>query len=92
MGDLMPKYYFTCKDCSSEFSSSMSIAEYINSEKKCINCNSSSVLVMLKSSVANFVKRTKVEIVQNAKEEAKVVVEKIKNGDLNTIRDIYGEE
>jgi DNA replicative helicase MCM subunit Mcm2 (Cdc46/Mcm family) len=88
----MPKYYFTCKDCSTEFSSSMSVGEYINSEKKCINCNSSSVLVLLKSSVANFVKRTKVEIIQEAKEEAKVVVDKIKNGDLNTIRDIYGEE
>ena len=88
----MPKYNFICNDCNKVCSKNMSVHSFMNEEKECSYCKGKNTSLILKSSISNFVKKTKFEIVQEAKDEAKSISKKIKEGDAGLIRDIYGEE
>ena len=56
----MPKYNFICNDCDKVFSKNMSVHSFMNEEKECSYCKSINTSLILKSSISNFVKKTKV--------------------------------
>tara|TARA_Y100000034_G_scaffold115897_1_gene153588 strand:- start:91 stop:363 length:273 start_codon:yes stop_codon:yes gene_type:complete len=89
----MPKYNFKCKECNNYFIIEKSVKEYISTKAsiRCKECSSEKI-----HSVINFftssISKTRNEIESSARDDARKISEKIKNGDLNAIREIYGEE
>jgi len=92
----MPTYNIKCIDCKNEQTLSCTIIDFqsINKNKfkniickKCGNSNFNRIY----NTISSKVSKSSQEIVEKAREEARNIVEKIKNGDQHTIRDIYGE-
>lgn len=90
----MPIYNFECQDCRElntfRFAS---VSGYVESQAalKCTKCESTNITRTF-SALASNIKRDKETILQQAMEDKNRIVEKIKNGDAKTIRNIYGEE
>ena len=88
----MPRYTFKCDSCKESFTTFMTIELYRNGEPNgCALCSSKKIkrLFMPPSSKIN---RSKQEVVDNAKEEARDIARKIEMGDQKLIKDIYGEK
>jgi ribosomal protein L37AE/L43A len=92
----MPIYNIKCQECELNHSFSCSIKEFIEikknkfniySCKKCGNKDFSRVY----STVSSKVSRSSQEIVEKVRDEARLIVEKVKSGDQSAIRDVYGE-
>ena len=85
----MPRYSFFCKKCKNKFSINVNFENLKSS--KCPGCTSDSI-----DRIFNFigqeVSRDQEEVIRRAKEEAKMIVKKIKSGDQNAISEIYGGE
>lgn len=86
----MPNYTYKCKDCDKEMEIFLSIKDSEN-EVKCNLCNSDNMLRLFKPP-SSKVKRSKEEIIERAKEEAREIIGKMEMGDQSLIRDIYGEK
>ena len=93
----MPQYSYQCKLCLNEYSISLSIKDFkslcekdISEMISCKNCNNPEFIRKFVSPFGK-IERDKQELSRIAKEEAKVIVNKIKKGDEETIRDIYGK-
>jgi len=84
----MPRYSFNCEKCNSDFEEIVSY-EQIDSVK-CPQCSESAKRVF--SFGGSKIERTKSEIMEQVKEDARKIVKKIKNGDQNAISEIYGGE
>lgn len=93
----MPAYSYLCEDCDNITSFSLSIIEFKkissnnNSKLLCGFCGSEKVKRLIKP-VGSKVEKRKDEIVQEAKREARAIINKIKSGDQSSIRDVFGEE
>lgn len=92
----MPIYNLKCSICKESMQLSCSISEFkdysLNSFKNifCKKCNNNN-FIRIYGSISSKISRSSHEIVEIAKEDARKVVENIKNGDQYAIRDIYGE-
>ena len=93
----MPKYTYICKKCNFLKDFNFSIKEYVELEKEdffnkmpCSSCGSIG-LARKVSAPFGKVERRKEEIVQKAKEEARSITNKIREGDQGAIRDIFGD-
>lgn len=86
----MPNYTYKCKDCNKEMEIFLSIKDSDN-EVKCNSCSSENMLRLFKPP-SSKVKRSKEEIIESAKEEAREIIGKMEMGDQSLIRDIYGEK
>ena len=84
----MPKYSLECSSCCLNFEKFVDYDDLKN--LKCPKCGSSV------SRSFNFsgakIERTKSEMMEQIKSDAKKIVKKIKNGDQNAISEIYGGE
>lgn len=93
----MPAYSYLCEDCGGITSFSLSINDFkkisSSNENKllCSFCSSKKLKRIIKP-VSNKVEKRKDEIVQEAKREARAIINKIKSGDQSAIRDVFGEE
>ena len=87
----MPNYSFKCKKCKEEFEIFLSIKQFEEDEKKCLECGSIDIFRMFKPP-SSKIRRSKEEIIEAAKDEARQIAQKISAGDQSTIRDIYGEK
>tara|TARA_Y100001937_G_C7090186_1_gene317300 strand:+ start:996 stop:1277 length:282 start_codon:yes stop_codon:yes gene_type:complete len=93
----MPAYSYLCEDCGDITSFSLSINDFkkisSSNENKllCSFCSSKKLKRIIKP-VSNKVEKRKDEIVQEAKREARAIINKIKSGDQRSIRDVFGEE
>ena len=84
----MPRYTFQCDKCNSTFEEMISHDNQDN--VKCDGCESNVKRVY--SFGGSKIERTKSEIMDKVKEDAKKIVKKNKNGDQNAISEIYGGE
>lgn len=82
----MPRYSFSCNECNINFE------DFVDYDKvdsvTCQKCNGPAKREF--SFAGSKVERTKSEILEQVKEDAKKIVKKIKNGDQNAISEIYG--
>ena len=84
----MPRYSFECNACNLNFEK---FVKYENIDQvKCPSCQEMPARSF--SFCGSKIERTKQEIEEKVKAEAKEIVKKIKNGDQNAISEIYGEE
>lgn len=92
----MPIYNVRCTDCQDDEVLSCSISDFQSSNKNnfknlfCKKCGKNNFIRIYKP-ISSKISRSSQEIVEKAREEARGIVEKIKNGDTHAIRDIYGE-
>ena len=84
----MPRYSFNCSECDLTFDK---FIDYKDVNK--VTCSSCGGMPSRSFSFSGSeVERTRTEIAEKAKAEAKEIVKKIKSGDQNAISEIYGEE
>jgi len=94
----MPKYTYQCSGCEHQRDFILSISEFqslnLKSHFEDLFCNEcqNKTLVRKVSSPFGKIERRKEEIVERAKEEARIITNKIREGDQRAIRDIFGEE
>ncbi|MAG28028.1 hypothetical protein CMI47_21080 [Candidatus Pacearchaeota archaeon] len=95
----MAKYNFKCSECDSCETFVMTVASFLSvksedsfDNKKCNNCGNTVQFVRIFSPTSSKISKSKEQILTEAKDEAKKIVEKIKSGDTKTILDVYGEE
>lgn len=92
----MPNYNLICKKCNSVMELSCSISDFQYSNKNnfenifCKSCNANS-FERIYGSISGKISRSSQEIVQQVREDARKLVEKVKSGDQHAIRDVYGE-
>lgn len=77
----------------------MPVSEFLSAKVKkefyvreCKKCNVETQFVRIFSPTSSKIKRDKTELIAEAKEEARKVVDKIKMGDTKTILDVYGDK
>jgi hypothetical protein len=58
----------------------------------CTKCETKGLFVRTFGSISSKVWKGKAEVVQEAKEEARKIAEKVRLGDVAAIREVYGEE
>ncbi len=95
----MPKYNFKCMECNEINIMNISILEFtskpidnIITKLICTKCETKGLFIRTFGSVSSKVWKSKEEIVQEVKEEARKVAEKVRLGDVSAIREVYGEE
>ena len=86
----MPNYTFKCSECNNIFEKFMTIKDLNESRSPCESCGSQNINRLFKPP-SSKIRRSKEEIMEAAKDEARQIAEKISNGDQSTIRDIYGD-
>ena len=89
----MPKYTFSCDCCSYEEELILSIANFIKKKEvtiPCEECGHGFIIQKVKR-VSSNVFKDKDQTLLEMKEEIRKTVDKVKNGDLKTINDIYGD-
>ena len=88
----MPSYTYKCESCEEVFTKFISMDKY---EKEgfgeCDNCKSKN-LKRLFSAPSSKIKRSREEVIENAKEEARNIAREIQLGNRSLIKDIYGEK
>lgn len=90
----MPIYNLKCDKCESESSMEMSIKDFLAFKVKqniCLSCGEGFIKQKI-TKVQSKIERDKDYIIQEAKEDAKKIVEKINAGDEQTINEIYGDK
>ena len=91
----MPQYTYECNDCHSLKIFDMSIVEFVKQNKEiekafCEECGKAT-LIRKFFAPSGKIERRRDEILSKAKEDAKVITNKIKEGDQSAIRDVFGE-
>ncbi len=87
----MPRYNFSCKECGYVQTTILLIQEYVDKRYVCGMCNSNDLSRIFLSTYSNVDKSAE-EMKDDAKADTNRIIEKIRNGDISTIADIYGEE
>ena len=87
----MPSYTYKCKDCNSILDFICKIDDDTNESIVCKSCGSKNMIRLFRPP-SSKVRRSKEEIVENAKEEARNIARKIEEGNTGLIRDIYGDQ
>ena len=93
----MPQYTYICKSCKTSREFSFPASEFVELSKSNyfndLSCNKCGDISLSRKISAPFgkVERKRDEILKNAKEEARVITNKIREGDQGAIRDIFGE-
>lgn len=88
----MPNYIFDCSACNQERNIGMSISEYMEMKEVGFYCTCGQKLNQRFGFLSSNVKKGSQELMQEIKEEARAIVNKINDGDVQTVREIYGEE
>lgn len=88
----MPNYYFICSSCKEEYQEFLSPKDFIKIKSQKILCEECLGIVLPKiikinSEIEKNLDQIKVEI----SEEKRKTLEKISQGDLKTIMDVYGD-
>ncbi len=90
----MPSYNFECQECNfiTTFRFS-SVSLFLSSQNnlRCEKCSSAELERSL-TQLTSSIQRDKETILQQVMEDKNRIVEKIRQGDAKTIRNIYGEE
>jgi ribosomal protein S27E len=92
----MAAYNLVCKECSDQTTIMLSISEFQSHNKtnflnlKCKSCGSNNI-GRIYGNISSKISRSSEEIVAQVREDARNIVEKVKQGDIHAIRDVYGE-
>ena len=86
----MPNYTFKCIECNNIFEKFMTIKDLNEVRLPCESCGSQNISRLFKPP-SSKIRRSKEEIIEAAKDEARQIAEKINSGDQSAIRDIYGD-
>lgn len=89
----MPLYSFSCKECGNKDDKILSIKKFFKIKENpedCSKCKKGKMLAKLAPAYAKIEKR-KEDIVEEIEEEVRDIVKKVKEGDLKTIQDVYGD-
>jgi hypothetical protein len=92
----MPTYNIECTSCGCNNLLNCSISDFQFSNKNnfqnlsCKSCGKNNFIRKYKE-ISSKISRSSHEIVEKAREEARSIVERVKNGDQHAIRDVYGE-
>jgi hypothetical protein len=87
----MPNYIFDCQSCGKERNLGMSISEYKEMSLVGFHCSCGSKLSQRFGFLSSNVKKRSEEILEDIKEESRQIIKKINEGDIHTVREIYGE-
>jgi len=86
----VPRYNFKCKSCSKTESVVKKISEISDFSLTCEDCDVNMVQVI--SSFNASVQQTPEQRQESIKREAAKIADKIRNGDVNAISEVYGEK
>tara|TARA_Y100000034_G_scaffold130702_1_gene189775 strand:+ start:1175 stop:1459 length:285 start_codon:yes stop_codon:yes gene_type:complete len=94
----MAQYNFKCKNCNTTDVVIMPVLEYLTLssenalyDKECKKCNTVCEFIRIFNSSSSKISKSKEQIVDEAKEDARKIVNKIKLGDTKAMLDVYGE-
>ena len=90
----MPIYNYKCSKCKKLTELEMKISEFLKFKREdrfCSDCIDVK-LVQIIHSISNSIERDKEYIIQNAKEEARLIVEKMDSGDEKALIDLCGPQ
>jgi len=90
----MPKYNFQCNSCDSLSQFEMKVTKFLNFKKEthgCQACSEGILIQIVRPSHGKIIK-DKATMIQDARDEARKVVEKIESGDQKAFNDIYGDK
>ena len=93
----MPNYKYNCLSCSHNTTFSLKIKDFksLSSQDNfklfCEKCKSNKINRVINPTESK-IERGKEEIVKMAKDEARAITNKIKDGNQSYIRDIFGDE
>ena len=88
----MPNYIFDCSGCHQQRNIGMSISEYMEMRDSGFYCTCGEKLTQRFGFLSSSIKKGSQEMMEEIKEEARAIVKKISDGDVQTVREIYGEE
>ena len=88
----MPNYLFDCAKCNEEKRLTMAMSEYMNKKDSGFYCDCGNKLNQRFGFLSSNIKRSSEEIMNEIKEEARSIVKKIDEGNVQTVREIYGED
>lgn len=95
----MAKYNYKCEECEEEVVITMPITDFLKLTLdsrlyvgECKKCNTQSKFVRIFKGSSSRISKGKAELMAEAKDEAREMVQKINMGDTKAIRDIYGED
>jgi len=91
----MPIYNFKCTECSFAEEIDIKISEYLLLQNDKVDSDSCSSSCLYKdrrsfSSIGVDTEMDYCEVIENIREEAREIVKKVNNGDMNTIENICG--
>jgi ribosomal protein L44E len=93
----MPNYKYNCLSCGHNTTFSLKIKDFKKLSSPddfklfCSKCNSSKINRVINSAKSK-IERTREDLAKIAKDEARAITNKIKEGNQSYIRDIFGEE
>ncbi len=88
----MPIYDFKCEKCNYKLKKNLSISSFLNIKNSMVCDKCKEVMLQNILRVSGIIDRKAEELGVIAKEEAAIIVAKVRAGDEKTIREIYGED
>lgn len=95
----MAIYTYKCRKCETTVDLSYSIPEFLKlssaghfSDMHCVNCSNNEKFIRIFGDTSSKIIKDKETLLMDIKEDARKMVDKIKSGDENMIRQVYGEE
>ena len=95
----MARYNYKCSNCDVSEELEMSVSDFLFSKsngafenKKCKKCGDITEFYRIFESTSSKISKSRCEILAEAKDEARKIVEKVKSGDTRIISEVYGEQ
>ena len=96
---MMAIYTYQCRSCNMTIDLSLSILEFLelsNSEHfnsmRCESCSINTKFIRIFGNTSSKISKDKETLLMEIKDEARKITEKVKSGDRNMIRQVYGED
>ena len=95
----MATYAYKCRTCKIVMKLSFSIIEFLKlsdsghfDDMYCTNCSDNTKFTRIFGSTSSKITKDKEALMMEIKEESRKISDKVRSGDINTIRQVYGEE
>ena len=96
---MMATYTYKCQKCDTGTSLSMAIEEFLKLSENnyfenmyCDVCSNNQNFIRIFGNTCSKISKDKETLMMDIKEDARKIVNKVKNGDQNMIRQVYGED
>ena len=95
----MAIYTYKCRTCKTVTSLSFSIPKFLKlsvsghfDDMYCANCSDNTKFIRIFGATSSKITKDRETLMMEIKEEARKIVDEVRSGNTNTIRQVYGEE